>query len=126
MNVSLFLPETVLCGMITVYLCLTLAKNAPSARMLANLAGLGASVVVAAAVFSLNATGELFGGTYRIDLLAQAFKALIALGFLFTVLVSGEAVALPGLRLVLTGPFGPVFDAVIPPGGFDSSARFPP
>jgi hypothetical protein len=28
-----------------------------------------------------------------------------------------------GLRLVLSGPLGLVFDAIIPPGGFDSSAR---
>ena len=28
-----------------------------------------------------------------------------------------------GLRLVLSGPLGLVFDAIVPPGGFDSSAR---
>ncbi len=28
-----------------------------------------------------------------------------------------------GMRLVLTGPFGPVFDAIIPPGSFDTDSR---
>jgi len=100
MNISLFLPETVLCGLITLYLCLTLVKNAPSARALTMLAGLGAAAVLAASVFSLNSSGELFSGTYRVDLLSQSFKSLVALGFLFTVFISGEAAALPGTKLI--------------------------
>lgn len=100
MNFSLFLPETVLCVLITLYLCLTLVQKAPSARALITLAGFGATAVLAASLFTLNASGELFSGTYRVDLLSQSFKALVALGFIFTVFISGEAVALPGLRLI--------------------------
>ncbi len=100
MGLSLFLPETVLCVLIASYLCLTLVKNAPSARSLLSLAGIGATSVLAATIFSLNASGELFSGTYRVDLLAQSFKALVALGFLFTIFLSGDAVALPGKRLL--------------------------
>ena len=97
MDLRLFLPETVLCGAVGLFLCLALAKNV-NARTLNRLAGLFAAAAVAAAVYSWGTSGDLFYGTYRVDLLAQTFKALIALGLLFTVCLSGDALSIAPVR----------------------------
>ena len=88
----------ILSGLIFLYMCLALIKKTPDARTLVRLAALGALVVLAATVYSMNFSGELFHGTYRTDLLSQCFKALIALGLLLTVFLSGSPLSVPGSR----------------------------
>jgi len=98
MDILLFLPETILSALIFLYLCLALAKKELSPKTLTRLAGLGAFVVLVSVVYSMNFSGQLFHGTYRSDLLSQCFKALIGLGLLLTVLLSGSPLAVPGSR----------------------------
>ena len=96
---KLFLPELALGIGITAQLFLSLAKNTPSSRVLARVAGLSAVAALAACLWTLNASGALFADTYRVDLLSQSFKALIALGLLFTVFLSSGPIAIPAARM---------------------------
>lgn len=95
---KLFLPELILCAGLLVHLCLTLAGKTPDRRTLTRVAAVFAAAALGAALFSLDRTGDLFMGTYRVDALAQCFKALLALGLLLTVFVSDGSLAIPSAR----------------------------
>lgn len=98
MNFVLFLPETILCGIILFYLCLSLFKNTPDAKTLLGFAVVGALAVLGAAIYSMGFSGELFFGTYKSDLLAQSFKVIISLGLLFTIFLSSINLQIPKNR----------------------------
>lgn len=82
-----FLPELTLLGSSLVIFILSLAE--PDAKILRNsILGLGAIVVIAT-LMSLGAEGELFFGSYRVDLYSQLFKCLMS-GAMFFVLIFGK------------------------------------
>jgi NADH-quinone oxidoreductase subunit N len=90
----LFLPETMLVVLTFVLLCLTLAKEV-KASFAWGLMALSSVLVTAGCAWSMTSSGSLFGGTYQIDLLSQAFKALVALGLTFTVFLSRDPLSVP-------------------------------
>lgn len=94
----LFLPELILSAGLVVLLCLTLVSRETAARFSPVAALLTAACALAASLYTLNGTGILFHGTYRIDALSQGFKALVSLAFLFTALLAGRSRAIPDER----------------------------
>ncbi|TAL16107.1 NADH-quinone oxidoreductase subunit N [bacterium] len=82
-----FLHETYLAvaALILFLSAIACSKNC-APRGLALLLSAGAVVT---AFMSLGATGELFQGTYRLDLFSQVFKVLLAIGF-FLIVAFGE------------------------------------
>ncbi|MEN8190949.1 MAG: proton-conducting transporter membrane subunit, partial [Thermodesulfobacteriota bacterium] len=79
-----FLPELTLLGSSLVIFIISLVE--PDSKIIRNsVLGLGAAVVIAT-LLSLGTQGELFFGSYRVDLYSQLFKCLIA-GAMFVVLL---------------------------------------
>ncbi len=95
MNLTLFLPETILLVVIVILLCLTLAKNQLKPRILLGLMIAASTVLLAGCFYSMKSSGTLFSDTYQVDLLSQGFKTLIAFGFLFTVFLSDKPLSIP-------------------------------
>lgn len=79
-----FLPELTLLGVSLIIFFISLLGLDP--KMVRNIVlGLG-SVVFASTLMSCHQTGELFFGSYRIDLYSQLFKCLISGAMLFVLL----------------------------------------
>ena len=98
MNLSLFLPETYLSLLATALMCLTLApkeKGGAFADRFMLIASLGLAAVC---FISIGHSGTLFYSTYRVDLLSQGFKAVIALGALAAVLLSADTLSIAPKR----------------------------
>jgi len=87
MKLMLFAPELILLLGSLLLFILTLTADGKTARKMALLIGLAASIVSLAA---LNQTGTLFVKAYQVDLFSQLFKALIAIGMTVVLLFSGE------------------------------------
>ncbi len=96
----LFLPEAILSILAVLLLCLTLAKNQIGEKALGGLMILFSSALLGMCLFSFGASGNLFSDTYRVDLFSQGFKAVIALGMLFTCLFSKHWNRIPADRLI--------------------------
>lgn len=80
----LFLPELTLLAAGLIFFLLSLGQ--PVGTTVKNVAIFLASVILAASLASLNQTGELFYGAYRIDIFSQVFKTLIAAATLIVLL----------------------------------------
>lgn len=89
----LFLPELTLLGAGLIFFVLSLGAH--SSDTIRNAAITLCTVTLAATILSVNASGELFYGAYRIDLFSQVFKVLIALATLVVVIFVGR---LPGIK----------------------------
>ena len=100
MTLILFLPETILITLTVLLLCLTLAKDPVKTRTVQNLMIVASAALMGGCFYSMRSSGGLFSGTYQVDLLSQAFKALIALGFCFTVFLSNKPLSVPAGRQV--------------------------
>ncbi len=86
MNWMLFTPE--LCCLMTAVTFLFLSMSPQDARRdyIVALALSGAAVCVALA--GLHVTGEMFHGTYRVDLFSQVFKTMLLMGLFLVVCIS--------------------------------------
>lgn len=98
--IKLILPELILSAISVLLLCLTLAKEQISEKSLSRLMIVCAFILIAACALSLNCAGIIFRQSYRIDLLSQGFKTLIAISFLVTAYFSGQWNAIPKNRLI--------------------------
>jgi NADH-quinone oxidoreductase subunit N len=94
---KLFGVEIVLCSAFVLHLLLSMAKNPLPHKTLARVAGGACLLALGLCIWSFGASGSLFAGSYRIDLLSQSFKALVVLGLLFTVFIS-QTSAIPAKR----------------------------
>ncbi len=100
MDLTLFLPETILLVMTVLLLCLTLAKDQMKGQTLLGFMIAAGAALLAGCLYSMKSSGTLFSGTYQVDLLSQAFKMLIAAGFCFTLFLSHEPLSIPAKRQV--------------------------
>lgn len=86
------LPEIVTAFGIAAFLCILLAAEKTAEYLARKTAVAVAAFAVLGAVVSMNAgAGAFFSDAYRVDLLSQPFKAVIALGLLIAALFSGDA-----------------------------------
>jgi len=100
MSFSLFIPEIILSVVFGVLLCLALGKDESALKILNPLMGLSGVLLLAGIVWSLSLSGDLFYSTYKVDLISQGFKFIIALAYLFTVIFSGEMISIRDERRV--------------------------
>jgi NADH-quinone oxidoreductase subunit N len=87
MKLLLFLPELVLILMIVVFFFLSLSSKKEKNND--SLALIFTAAATAAALYTINSSGEMFEGFYRIDMFSQSFKVLILAAF-FLVLYLGK------------------------------------
>lgn len=80
----LFLPELTLLGAGLLFFVFSLGAH--SSDTIRNAAIALCAITLAATVVTVNATGELFFGAYRVDLFSQVFKVLIAFATLVVVI----------------------------------------
>src|SRR6185503_19306205 len=95
---TLFLPEIVLLGMTTLFLFLSLAKNAVKPATLRKIMLAACLLLLGGCFYSLKSSGALFQNTYVVDTLSQGFKTLIGLGLFFTALLSHNLLSIPKNR----------------------------
>ncbi|PIE70556.1 MAG: NADH-quinone oxidoreductase subunit N [Deltaproteobacteria bacterium] len=96
MEMTLFLPELALIGMVLVLFFMTLKPVRQST--LQGLALVLAAVVVVAAMYGMTRSGTLFYDAYRVDALSQLFKVMITFG-LFLLIYLG--IGLKGIETEL-------------------------
>jgi NADH-quinone oxidoreductase subunit N len=89
----LFLPELSLLG--TGLLFFFFSLGAHTSGTIRNAAILLSAITLAAALATVNVSGELFYGAYKVDLFSQVFKILIAMATLIVVIFSDQ---LPGIK----------------------------
>jgi NADH-quinone oxidoreductase subunit N len=94
MNFCLFLPETIVSIAAMALLLLTLAKQDSISKILHPFMLTLGFVILAACVSCARLEGDLFYSTYKIDLLSQGFKCVLALAFLLTVLFSQKTISI--------------------------------
>jgi F420H2 dehydrogenase subunit N len=99
MNCSAFLPELIVLATGMALLGATLVRDLRPSTVRLWMLG-GSALVVGASFWSLQSSGSLFMDTYRVDLLSQGFKTLVALGFFFTVFLSEEPGSIPASRTI--------------------------
>ena len=99
---TLFLPEITLLGISVMLLFICLGKKERSPAFLNSLMVASGFILLGISFYSLNARGSLHASTvtYLLDPLSQGFKFLLALAFLFTLLMSSDSVSIPEERLV--------------------------
>jgi NADH-quinone oxidoreductase subunit N len=85
---ALFIPETVLIILAFLLFCLSLLKDDKFRLVLKPFMLLSGVLLLVASAYSIPFSGELFYSTYKVDLLSQGFKTILAGAFLFTVLFS--------------------------------------
>ncbi len=100
MNLNLFLPETVLLVVSVVLVSLTLVKLETALKVVRPLMALSSLGIIAATLVTLRNSGFLFESTYKIDLLSQGFKSLLALALFIVVLFSNKPLSIPRGKLV--------------------------
>jgi len=89
----LFLPELTLLGAGFIFFVFSLGAH--SSDTIRNAAMTLYALILAATVVSVNASGDLFYGAYRVDLFSQVFKIVIALATLLVVIFANK---LPGIK----------------------------
>ncbi|MBI4432586.1 MAG: NADH-quinone oxidoreductase subunit N [Candidatus Omnitrophica bacterium] len=105
MDLSLFVPELILLGAIAYLLCLTLSSRQIAGSALnIFLPGLG-MILMVSTFFTLGHSGVLFSDTYRIDMISQGFKLVLALSFLLVAVLSCHRISIPRDREVEYGIF---------------------
>lgn len=100
MNFSLFLPETVVLAGSLAVLVLTLANQNKVTGFLHPFMLALSFAILGACVYSAYSKGDLFYSTYKIDLLSQGFKCVLALAFLLTVLFSKKIISITENRQI--------------------------
>ena len=95
MNLSLFLPETLLTVLSVVLLVIMLLKTETIIKTVYPVMVFSGVVILVASFLSLHASGFLFRATYKVDLLSQGFKFILALAFFMTILLSREMISIP-------------------------------
>lgn len=96
----LFLPELMLLGAGLIFFCLSLGSY--PAETIRNTAIGCFTVALAATLATINNSGELFFGAYKVDFFSQTFKALIILATLFVVVFTDK---LPGIKTKVLGEY---------------------
>ena len=97
---TLFLPETVLLVVAVILCSLTLTKNAIRENTLFALMTTAGVAVLGASLYSVQPWGDLFFGTYRVDLLSQGFKIMLSFAFLFAILLSKNMISISSTRRI--------------------------
>ncbi len=96
-DIALVLPELAMLLVVALLFAATVMTRKDSESFAgAGWLPLGALVVLAVSLASLHGKGELFSGTYRVDMLSQFFKAAIAAGFVFTSMIVRRNKLVPG------------------------------
>ena len=95
MNLSLFLPETLLVILSVILLVIMLLKTETILKTVFPVMMFSGAAILIASFFSLNASGSLFSDTYRIDLLSQGFKFILLIAFFTTILLSRDMISIP-------------------------------
>lgn len=90
-NITLVLPELAMLLVVALLFAATIMTR----KDMDSFAGagwlpIGAVIVLGVSVLCLDKTGELFSGTYRVDMLSQFFKAAIAAGFVITAMIARQ------------------------------------
>ena len=98
MSLSLFLPETFLTIVSVALLVLMLFSKETIAKTAYPMMVFSGMALVAACSLSLYQSGELFSGTYRVDLLSQGFKLILSIAFFIAVLLSKDMISIPKSR----------------------------
>ncbi len=81
-----------------IVLCaLVFIKNV-NLRSLTNLLVIGSCLLIAASVRTIDQSGLLFSGSYRVDLFSQGFKILIVIAYAITLLFSKEYLSISSKR----------------------------
>jgi len=112
MNLSLFIPETLVLVLAAVLFLFSLGKKKTVAKILHPYMLLSGAVLIAGSFASLAFLGDAFFGTYKVDLLSQGFKVLLSVAFFCTVLFSKEMISIDESRqaeyyfFLFTGTFG--------------------
>ncbi len=96
----LFLPETLILVLSIILFCFTLAKKETVAKALYPFMIFTGVALLVGSGYTLYASGNLFYGTYRIDLLSQGFKFILSLALFFTILFSKETLSIHEKRKV--------------------------
>lgn len=91
-----FLPEIIALGVTVALLCLLLAHDA--SKWFSGTLLWGSVAVLAGSAIALGVSASLFHDTYRVDLLSQGFKLLIATGLFFTAVLSRPLTSVPARR----------------------------
>ena len=94
MHGMLLLPELLLLGIATLLLCVIVGSKSQNFCWLHSFMGFAAAGVLAGAGITLGHAGHFFNSGYRVDLLSQGFKLMIAGGFFFTALLSKHGIAI--------------------------------
>ncbi len=90
-----FLPEIALLGVALILLCLMVSKKESSVDLQPFMV-LSSIAVFATVAYSFKSSAvSTFYGTYRVDLFSQGFKALLALAFFFTIVLSEDLNVIP-------------------------------
>ncbi len=95
MNLGLFLPETILSLAALVIFFMAFLKEARLSKLLGPVTIFLSVVLLAGSFFSLKFSGDLFYGSYRVDLFSQGFKCILSLVYLFMALIDDETISLP-------------------------------
>jgi NADH-quinone oxidoreductase subunit N len=95
MNLSLFIPETLL-SLISVGLLVIMLLSARTvSKVLYPFMVLSAGVLLAGCLASAYRSGTLFSNTYRVDLFSQGFKGVLSLAYFITVMISHKTLSIP-------------------------------
>ncbi len=97
----LFAPEIWLGVIALILLGLTL-KNQVSSGVLYAFMLASTALLTGLCLFAIQASGTLFSGSYRVDLISQVFKTMVAASLFFTVLFSRRALSMPEKRRIET------------------------
>ncbi len=89
----LFLPELTLLGTGLLFFIFSLGNH--SSDTIRNAAIATCTITLAATLITINISGELFYGAYKVDLFSQLFKVLIAIATLVVVIFTDK---LPGIK----------------------------
>ncbi|MBF0119750.1 MAG: NADH-quinone oxidoreductase subunit N [Desulfobacterales bacterium] len=100
MQISLFLPELILCLMVLFFFFVSLGK--PKTKFLENSAILLSSLAVIVSVITFKNEGMLFFDAYRIDAFSQVFKIIMTVGLLLVVYLGNN---LKGIELELQAEY---------------------
>jgi len=97
---ALFVPETILLVLSIILFFMTVMKKETAAKCARPFMIFSGMAVLLGCIYALPVSGSLFYGTYKVDLLSQGFKFIIALAFLFTILFSDKMIGVPQGRQV--------------------------
>ncbi|OIO39582.1 MAG: hypothetical protein AUJ72_00415 [Candidatus Omnitrophica bacterium CG1_02_46_14] len=95
MHLLLFTPEALLSLFLVALLVIMLLKKETILKVLYPFMVLAGTTLLVGSLISTDRTGNLFYGTYRIDLLSQGFKVILSLAYFITVMLSQRTISIP-------------------------------